>query len=66
MILDSNIFFFLAAPLGLPDLSSLTSDQTRAPALKAPSPNHWAAREFPRFQLSHQNIESTNYELHCL
>ena len=32
---------------GLQDLSSPTSDWTQAPAVKAPSPNHWPAREFP-------------------
>ena len=40
-------FNFLATLLGLRDLSSPTRDGTRARALKAPSPNHWTAREFP-------------------
>ena len=31
----------------LRDLSSLTRDQTQAPAVKAPNPNHWTTREFP-------------------
>ena len=38
-------FFFLAAPRSLWDLSS----PTRALAVKAPSPNHWTARECPFF-----------------
>ena len=41
--------FFLAAPCsGLWDLSSLTRDPTRAPAVKVRSPNHWTARELPK------------------
>ena len=40
-----DFFFFLATPRGLGDLSSLTRDQTRAMAVKAPSPNHWTTRE---------------------
>ena len=32
------------------DLGSLTKDQTQAhPAMKVPSPNHWTAREFPKW-----------------
>ena len=41
------VFFFLAALRGLRDLSSPTRDWTWAPAVKAPSPNHWTARDFP-------------------
>ena len=33
---------------GLWDLSSLTKDRTWAMAMKAPSPNHGTAREFPK------------------
>ena len=39
-------FFFFAMPRGLWDLSSPTRDRTQAPAVKAPSPNHWTTREF--------------------
>ena len=39
-------FFFLAAPHSLRDLNTLTRDQTQAPAVKAPSLNHWTAKEF--------------------
>ena len=42
-------FFFLASPYGLWDPSSLTRDQTQALAVRARSPNHWTAREFPSF-----------------
>ena len=38
--------FFLAAPLSLQDLCSLTRSQTQAQAVKAQSPNHLATREF--------------------
>ena len=41
------LFFNLATPHGLWDLSSPTRDQTRAPAVKVLSPNHWTTREFP-------------------
>ena len=34
-------------PHALRDLSSPTKDGTRAPAVKALSPNHWTTREFP-------------------
>ena len=37
----------LAAPRGLWDLCSPTRDQTQTLAVKAPSPDHWTAREFP-------------------
>ena len=45
------VFFFLAMPHGLQHLSSLTRDWTWATAVKAPSPNHWTAREFPKLVL---------------
>ena len=41
------ILFFWGTLRGLRDLSSPTRDQTRARAVKAPSPNHWTARGFP-------------------
>ena len=41
-------FIFLAMPLRLRDLSSPTKDRT--PAVRAPSANHWTAREFPKIQ----------------
>ena len=40
-------FCFLAALHSLWDLSSLTRDRTHTTAVKAWSPNHWTAREFP-------------------
>ena len=40
-------FIILVASRGLWDLSSLTRDQTWGLAVRAPSPNHWIAREFP-------------------
>ena len=40
-------FFLLAMPCSLQDLSSPTRERTQATAVKAPSPNHWTAREFP-------------------
>ena len=39
------IFFFFATPRGLRDLISSTRDLTWGTAVKAPSPNHWTARE---------------------
>ena len=36
-------------PRGLRDLSSLTRGWTQAVAVEALSPNHWIAREFPKF-----------------
>ena len=39
--------FFLAVALGLPDLRSPTRDWTGAMEVKAPSANHWTARELP-------------------
>ena len=47
----SNYFFFLAMMYGLWDLSSLTGNRTLAMAVKAPSPNHWTTREFPKTPL---------------
>ena len=41
------IFFFLAMPHCLLNLSSLTRDWTWAPAVKAQNPDHWTASEFP-------------------
>ena len=37
----------MAMPHSLQDLSSLTRDQTHAPAVEARSPNYWTTREFP-------------------
>ena len=37
----------MALPCILWDLTSPTRDRTSAPTVKAPSPNHWTAREFP-------------------
>ena len=42
------IYFFLAIPCSLWDLSYQTRGRTRALAVKAWSPSHWTAREFPR------------------
>ena len=44
-------FFFSVVPHGLWDLSSLTRDQTQAPAVEAQSPDQRTAREFPIFSL---------------
>ena len=45
--------FFLSLLLArlrnLQDLGSLTRDRTHAPAVEAPSPNHWMAGDFPSF-----------------
>ena len=46
-ILNLFVFFFLATPRTLQDLSSLTRHGTRVPAVRALSPNHWTIREFP-------------------
>ena len=43
--------FFLAAPCGFQDLSSLTRNQTQAPAVEAQSPNHLTTRGFPPLPL---------------
>ena len=45
-------FLFLALLHVLQDLSSLTRDWTQALAVKALSPNHWTAREFPQLHIS--------------
>ena len=50
MSLNCIPFFFLVTPHSLWDLSSLNRDWTRALAVKAPNPNHWSAREFPRLE----------------
>ena len=42
----SWFFSFLATPWGLRQLSSLTTDWTRAATVNALSPNHWPRREF--------------------
>lgn len=42
-----KVFFFLAALHSSWDLSSLTRNRTQALAVKAPSPNHWPAKDFP-------------------
>ena len=42
-----QIFLFCPRPCSLQDLSSLTRDQTWTTAVKALSPNHCTAREFP-------------------
>ena len=42
---QGNSKYILSPPCGMWDLSSLTRDQTRPPALEAQSLNHWTARE---------------------
>ena len=51
IVLDFGVFLwvFLAVPLVLWDLSTLTRDWTWDMAVKVPSPNHWTTREFPGF-----------------
>ena len=44
-VTEYSVFFFLAAPSGLRDLSSPTRDRTHALRAKAWSPNHWTTRE---------------------
>ena len=43
-----QLTFFLAMPRDLWDLSSPARDQTQVAATKAPGPNHWTTREFPK------------------
>ena len=45
-----KVFFFLAAPHGLWDLSSQPGIEPVPPAVEAQSPNHWTAREFPEVE----------------
>ena len=40
--------FFLTGLCGMQDLSFQTRNQTRAPSVETPSPNHWNTREFPQ------------------
>ena len=47
LFMSSDLFFFLAMPRSLQNLSFPTKDQTWAPAVRALTPNHWTAREFP-------------------
>ena len=42
-----TFFFFFFSGCSLWNLRSLTKDQTWVLAVKAPSPNHWNAMEFP-------------------
>ena len=49
-------FYFFATLHGLWDLSSLTRDWTWAPAVRAPSPNHWTAKKFPRLIISFLSV----------
>ena len=44
-IISLSCFFFLSMPLSLRDLSSPTRDQTQAPTVKVPRPNHWTTRK---------------------
>ena len=45
-LLKNLLFLFLAMLLSLWDFSSLTRDWIHTSAMKAPSSNHWIAREF--------------------
>ena len=40
--------FFLTGLCGMQDPSSQTSNQTHAPSVETPSPNHWNTTEFPQ------------------
>ena len=46
------VFYLLATPRGLWDLSSPPRMEPVPPALEAWSLNHWTAREFPKFLFS--------------
>ena len=41
------------------DLSSLTRNRTQALALKAPSPNHWTAKDFPEESVDGRTHDDT-------
>ena len=60
------LFFFLAALNGFWDLSSLTRGWTQALAVKVPSPNHWAAREFQHWLLRLANQKWDNFHMTLL
>ena len=61
----NSLSFFLAALLSLWDLSSPTRDWTWATALKAPSPNHWTAGEFPLELWDGIGKTKNTYEEYC-
>lgn len=52
-------FFFLAALYSSWDLSSLTRNRTQALAVKAPSPNHWTAKDFPEESVDGRTHDDT-------
>ena len=45
-LLKICLFFYLAMPQSLQDLSSITRDQNSA--VDVQSPNHWTPRKFPK------------------
>ena len=55
------VFGFLAPLHSLWDLSSPTRDWTWAPAVRASSPNHWIAREFPSHGFFKDILESLSW-----
>ena len=62
-----SFFLCLATPWGLWCLSSLTRNWTQATAVKAPSLNHWTARESPRYpSLDLRNENSFIMNRHCI
>ena len=61
-----TFFFFLATLHGLQGLSSLTKDQTCAPAVEVHSSNHWTARQFlsqSLLKLQNMNYNAKNVSL---
>ena len=58
------LFFFLALPLDLWDLSSLARDWTRALAVNPPSSNPWTGWEFPQ-DLSCQTVSLLGFPFCC-
>ena len=55
--------FILAVLCGVWDLSFLTRDWTQVSAVKAPNPNHWTTREFPRHLLKlKQDMSPTSFQ----
>ena len=46
-VINTQVFFFLAVPHGIWDLSSQPEMEPMLPAVEAQSLNHWTAREVP-------------------
>ena len=60
-----NFFFFLAMLYAFRILVPQSGMEPRPPAVEAPSPNHWTAKEFPHIKFFYTRWSHLSILFHC-